>query len=114
MLPFLFHSHAFELLSPSLAGRPVWPATARVQRGPSEAARCASTGDQLAAAFLFGYLPLRTLHFLSGREGRSLTARIEGPLSEVGPLRANGASLPARIFPPLTALSTGTYNPATD
>ena len=36
------------------------------------------------------------LHFLSGREGRFLTARIEGPLSEVGPLRANGTSLPAR------------------
>ena len=42
--------------------------------------------------------------------GRSLTARIEGPLSEVGPLRANGTSHPARTFPPLTALSSGSYN----
>src|SRR5713101_1337256 len=29
-------------------GWPVWSPTARVQRGPSEAARCASTGDQQA------------------------------------------------------------------
>ncbi|MGH7181260.1 MAG: hypothetical protein ACREJN_04690, partial [Nitrospiraceae bacterium] len=31
-----------------IAGWLVWSPTARVQRGPSEAARCASTGDQRA------------------------------------------------------------------
>jgi hypothetical protein len=45
-----------------------------------------------------GIFSLRTLH-LAGGMGRSLTARIEGPLSEVGPLRANGASHPARAHP---------------
>src|SRR5262245_913402 len=35
-------------LVPCLSGWPVWSPTARVQRGPSEAARCASKGDQRA------------------------------------------------------------------
>ena len=32
-------------LSSSVKGWPDWSLTARVQRGPSEAARCASKGD---------------------------------------------------------------------
>ncbi len=56
----------FPNLSFSLSpyrGWSVWSPTARVQRGPSQAARCASTGDQQTAAFLLGYLYLPT--FLS-------------------------------------------------
>ena len=42
-------SHAPPTLSPPLTGGwPVWAPTARVQRGPSQAARCASKGVQQA------------------------------------------------------------------
>ena len=36
---------------------------------PSQAARCASTGDHQASVFPLGYLPLRTLHFSAGGMG---------------------------------------------
>jgi hypothetical protein len=50
---------------------------ARVQRGESATARCASTGNRLTS-FIFSSLPLPTSH-CRGRADGSSTARIEGP-----------------------------------
>jgi hypothetical protein len=62
-------------------------------------ARAQETNSPLHS--LSGYLLFHIFHLSAGGMGRSLTARIEGPLSEVGPLRANGTSHSARTFPSL-------------
>ena len=48
------------LTPPLTGGWPVWPPIARVQRGPSKAARCASTGGQQATLPI---LPLTDVPF---------------------------------------------------
>ena len=84
--------------------------TAPVKRGPSQAARCASTGDQQAAAILLGYLYLPPVAQQGGLVDPRLRASNEHiPIVRVP--RAGGR--PGHPAPPLTALSTGSYNPFT-
>ncbi len=85
------------------------PFTARIERAPSERARSMSTGDHLSA-FSLRHFSLRTRP-LAGGMGRSLTARIEGAHSDRARSASEGDLRSARAFPPLTALSTGSYNP---
>ena len=71
LLPF---QSPFQASSYLIRGWPAWSPTARVQRGPSQAARCASTGDQLTSPSKLARLfPKR------GGLGWSLTAHVERP-----------------------------------
>ena len=61
-----------SLLVFPLGGWPDWSPTARVQRGPSEAARCASTGDQQATLPLPYHPNAHRCPFLSSSASASL------------------------------------------